>query len=379
MTRPVADFREAARRRLPRLLFDYIDGGSYDEITLRRNVSDMQALALRQRVLRDVSQLSMQTELFGHRMAMPVALAPVGFAGMYARRGEVQAARAAKVAGLPFCLSTLSICSLEEVTAGCAQPIWFQLYMVRDRGFCAALLERAKAAACPVLVLTVDLPIAGARYRDLRSGMSGPRGLRGLLKRATQGMTHLRWLWDVHLRGRPHRFGNIPPEVIRGSALGSFATWIGANFDPTVTWKDLDWVRARWDGPIVIKGVLEAQDAREALSAGANAIVVSNHGGRQLDGVPSSVAVLPRIVEEVGGRVPVLVDGGIRTGLDVLRVLALGAQACLIGRAWAYALGAGGEAAVTEMLTTLRAELAVAMSLTGCTDVRRAGRELLVS
>lgn len=379
MARPVADFREAARRRLPRLLFDYVDGGSYDEITLRRNAADMQALALRQRVMCDVSQLSMQTELFGHRMAMPVALAPVGFAGMYARRGEVQAARAAKAAGLPFCLSTLSICSLEEVTAGCAQPIWFQLYMVRDRGFCAALLQRAKAAACPVLVLTVDLPVAGARYRDLRSGMSGPRGLRGAWKRAMQGMTHPQWLWDVHLRGRPHRFGNIPPEVISGSALGSFATWIGANFDPTVTWKDLEWVRARWDGLIMVKGVLEAQDACEALSAGANAIVVSNHGGRQLDGVPSSVAVLPRIVEEVGGRVPVLVDGGIRSGLDVLRVLALGAQACLIGRAWAYALGAGGEAAVTEMLTTLRAELAVAMSLTGCTDVRRAGRELLVS
>lgn len=379
MARPVADFREAARRRLPRLLFDYMDGGSYDEITLRRNVADMQLLALRQRVLCDVSQLSMQTELFGHRMAMPVALAPVGFAGMYARRGEVQAARAAKAAGLPFCLSTLSICSLEEVTAGCTQPIWLQLYMVRDRGFCAALLERAKAAQCPVLVLTVDLPIAGARYRDLRSGMSGPPGLRGVWKRATQGMTHPRWLWDVQLRGRPHRFGNIPPEVISGSALGSFATWIGANFDPTVTWKDLEWVRARWDRPIVIKGVLEAQDAREAMSAGANAIVVSNHGGRQLDGVPSSVAALPRIVQEVGGRVPVLVDGGIRSGLDVLRVLALGAQACLIGRAWAYALGAGGEAAVTEMLTTLRAELAVAMSLTGCTDVRRAGRELLVS
>jgi L-lactate dehydrogenase (cytochrome) len=379
MARPVADFREAARRRLPRLLFDYIDGGSYDEITLRRNVADMQALALRQRVLCDVSQLSMQTELFGQRMAMPVALAPVGFAGMYARRGEVQAARAAKAAGLPFCLSTLSICSLEEVTSGCAQPIWLQLYMVRDRGFCAALLERAKAARCPVLLLTVDLPIAGARYRDLRSGMSGPPGLRGVWKRATQGMTHPRWLWDVHLRGRPHCFGNIPPEVISGSALGSFANWIGANFDPTVTWKDLEWVRARWAGPIVIKGVLEAQDAREAVAAGANAMVVSNHGGRQLDGVPSSVAVLPRIVDEVSGRVPVLVDGGIRTGLDVLRVLALGAQACLIGRAWAYALGAGGEAAVTEMITTLRAELAVAMSLTGCTDVRRAGPELLVS
>jgi L-lactate dehydrogenase (cytochrome) len=250
--------------------------------------------------------------------------------------------------------------------------------MVRDRGFCEALLKRAKAAGCSVLVLTVDLPIAGARYRDLRSGMSGPPGLRGMWKRAAQGITHPRWLWDVQLHGRPHRFGNIPAEVIGGSGLGSFASWIDANFDPTVTWKDLQWVRAHWDGPIVIKGLLDAQDAREALAAGVNAIVVSNHGGRQLDGVPSGIAALTRIVDEVGGRVPVLMDGGIRSGLDVLRVLALGAQACLIGRAWAYALGAGGEAAVTEMLTTLRSELAVAMSLTGCTDVRRAGRELLV-
>lgn len=379
MARPAADCREQARHKLPRLLFDYIDGGSYDEVTLRRNIADMQALALRQRVLCDISQVSTQVDLFGCRMSMPVALAPIGFAGMYARRGEVQAARAASAAGLPFCLSTLSICSLEEVTAGSEQHTWFQLYMLRDRGFCEALLQRAKAAGCEVLVLTVDLPIAGARYRDLRSGMSGPGGLRGAWLRAAQGLTHPKWLWDVQLRGGPHRFGNIPIDVVSGKGLGSFANWIAANFDPTVTWKDLEWVRARWDGPIVIKGLLDAQDARMAVAAGANAIVVSNHGGRQLDGVPSTIAALPRIVQEIGGQVPVLMDGGIRTGLDVLRALALGAHACLIGRAWAYALGAGGEAAIGEMLATLRSELVVAMSLTGCTDVRRAGRDLLVT
>lgn len=378
MGRPVTDLRQAARRRLPRLLFDYIDGGSYDEITIARNREDLKAIALRQRVLRDISSLATATTLFGQPMSLPLALAPVGFAGMYARRGEVQAARAAHAAGVPFCLSTLSICALEEVVRDSGAAPWFQLYMVRDRGFCEALLQRAKAAGCPVLLLTVDLPVAGARYRDLRSGMSGPGGLKGACMRAWQGATHPAWLWDVQLHGRPHGFGNIPPEVIGEGGVGGFAGWIKANFDPTVTWAELEWLRARWDGPIVIKGLLDRDDARQALAAGVDGIVVSNHGGRQLDGVPSSAAALPPIVDEVGGRVPVLVDGGIRSGLDILRMLALGAQACLVGKAWAYALGAGGQAGVAEMLGTLRAELEVAMSLTGCTDVREAGRHLLV-
>jgi len=378
MARPVSDLREAARRRLPRLLFDYIDGGSYDEITLRRNIDDLKAIALRQRVMTDISTLSMATSLFGQAMSMPLALAPVGFAGMYARRGEVQAARAARAAGVPFCLSTLSICSLEEVVEDSGGPVWFQFYMLRDRGFCQSLIERAKAAGSPVLLLTVDLPVAGARYRDLRSGMSGPTGLKGACMRAWQGATHPRWLWDVRLHGGPHRFGNIPPEVIGEGGVGAFAGWIKTNFDPTVTWKDLDWVRSHWDGPIVIKGLLDPADARAALAAGADGIVVSNHGGRQLDGVPSGIAALPGILDEVGGRVPVLMDGGIRSGLDILRVLATGAQGCLVGKAWAYALGAGGGQGVSEMLTTFKAELEVAMSLTGCTDLGKAGRELLV-
>lgn len=377
MNLPVADCRAAARRRLPRLLFDYIDGGSYDEVTLTRNVRDMQAVTLRQRVMHDVSQLSMETELLGQRFAMPVGLGPVGFSGMYARRGEVQAARAAHAAGLPFCLSTLGICGLEEVSAGCERPIWFQLYLLRDRGFCAAMIERARAAKCPIMVLTVDLPVAGARYRDLRSGMSGPPGAAGLWKRIVQGAFHPRWLWDVWCCGRPHSFGNIPSELIGRGGIGGFSGWVARNFDPGITWKDLDWVRARWSGPIVVKGILDSTDARDAVAAGADAIVVSNHGGRQLDGVSSSIAALPAIADEVGGRVPVLMDGGVRSGLDVLRALASGARACLLGRAWAYALAAGGGAAVASMLATLRAELAVAMTLTGCTDLRHAGRELL--
>lgn len=378
MGRPVVDLREAARRRLPRLLFDYIDGGAYDEVSIRRNRDDLANLALRQRTMTDISALSMRTELFGQPMSMPLALAPVGFSGMYARRGEVQAARAAHAAGVPFCLSTLSICGLEEVVRDGGAPIWFQFYMLRDRGFCASLLQRAQAAGCPVLLMTVDLPIAGARYRDLRSGMSGPDGWRGQWMRLWQGATHPRWSWDVWMRGRPHGFGNLPAEVAAGG-VGGFAKWIKSNFDPTVTWRDIEWVRKYWNGPLVIKGLLDRADARAALDAGVDGIVVSNHGGRQLDGVPSSVAALPAIVDEVAGRVPVLMDGGIRSGLDMLRALALGADACLVGKAWAYALGAGGEAGVTEMLGTLRAELEVAMSLTGCTDVREAGRELLVA
>lgn len=379
MGRPVVDLREAARRRLPRLLFDYIDGGSYAEVTLERNLHDMEALALRQRIMRNIADLTMEVELFGQTMSMPLGLGPVGFAGMYACRGEVQAARAAYRAGIPLCLSTLSICGLEEVVRDAGNPVWFQLYMLRDRGFCGALLERAMAADSPVLVLTVDLPIAGARYRDMRSGMSGPAGWRGTAMRLWQGLSHPSWLWDVQIRGGPHGFGNIPPEVIGTKGLGAFSHWIQTNFDPTVTWKDLEWVRARWNRPILVKGLLDPRDARDAVAAGADGIVVSNHGGRQLDGVPSSIAALPAMLDEVGGRIPVLVDGGIRSGLDVLRALAVGADACLMGKAWAYALAAGGEDTVTEMLETVRSELAVAMSLTGCTDLRQASRELLVS
>ncbi|HEY1414388.1 MAG TPA: L-lactate dehydrogenase [Caulobacteraceae bacterium] len=371
----VADYRLAARSRLPKVLFDYIDGGSYAEATLAANVADLQAVSLRQRVLRDVSKLSMGVELFGQKLAMPVALAPVGIAGMYARRGEIQAARAAEAAGVPFILSTVSVCSIEEVAAA-APPPWFQLYMIRDRGFMDEMLARARAAASPVLVFTVDLPTPGSRYRDARNGMTADT-LVARLAQARDGLTHPGWMWDVWLNGRPHTPGNIARVAPDLKSLTQFWGWIGRNFDPTVTWKDLDWVRERWTGPLVIKGVLDAEDAREAVRLGADGLVVSNHGGRQLDGALSGIAALPAIAEAAGSDLAVLMDGGVRSGLDVLRALALGAKACLIGRAWAYALGGRGESGVTHMLRILRDELRVAMSLTSCVDVREADARLV--
>lgn len=372
----VMDFREAARRNLPRLLFDYIDGGSYDEITLRRNISDLAAIHLRQRVMRDVSTLQLSTEIFGQSFSMPVGLGPVGFSGMYAHRGEVQAARAAHAAGVPFCLSTLSICDVTEVAEKSGKPIWFQLYMIKDRGFMRELLARVRDAGTRVIAFTVDLPVAGARYRDLRTGISAPASVANHIARVWQGVSHPRWLWDVQITGQPLVFGNVA-SAVKSKALGQFAAWIGANFDATLTWKDIGWIRENWNGPIVLKGVLDPEDAREALAAGVDGLVVSNHGGRQLDGARSSIAALPGVVDAVDGRMPVLLDGGIRSGLDVLRALASGASACLLGRAWAYALAANGEAGVAKMLSIVRAELQVAMALTGCTDVRKASRDLL--
>ncbi|HYD88438.1 MAG TPA: L-lactate dehydrogenase [Vitreimonas sp.] len=374
----ISDFRELARRRLPRMFFDYIDGGSYDEITLRRNVSDMQSVALRQRVMRDVSKLSLATELFGRGYSMPVGLGPVGFAGMFARRGETQAARAAARAGVPFCLSTLGICGVDEVAAASSAPIWFQLYMIKDRGVMSELLARAARLECAALVFTLDLPVAGARYRDYRAGMSAPPGVAASVRRAWQGLTHPAWLWDVYVGGGPHAFGNLAGAVKDAKGFGRLAAWVAANFDATLTWADLGWVRERWKGPIIVKGILDAEDAREAVASGVDGLVVSNHGGRQLDGASSSIAALPRVADIVAGRATVLMDGGVRSGLDVLRALASGAQACLLGRAWAYALAAQGEAGVARALEIIRAELAVAMALTGCTDVRAASRDLLV-
>ena len=372
----VSDYRAAARRRLPNVLFEYIDGGSYGEVTLRRNVEDMAALSLRQRVMRDMSSLDTGIQSLGQRFSMPVGLSAVGMAGMYARRGEVQAARAASEAGIPFSLSTVGICSVEEVARSAAPP-WFQLYVLKDRGYMRELVRRAKAAGCPVLVLTVDLPVPGARYRDVRSGFRGLTGLPALANRLWDGLTHLDWAWDVWVHGRPHSLGSVADALQSGTGPGDFLTWIANNFDASVTWSDLDWIRAEWDRPIVIKGVLDPRDARDSVKVGAQGIVVSNHGGRQLDGVRSSSSALPRIVDAVGGDLEVFLDGGVRSGLDVLKALALGAKACFIGRAWAYALGAGGQAAVAKMLGMIRAELEVAMVLTGCASLAGAGRELI--
>lgn len=373
----IHDFREIARRKLPRFLYEYIDGGSYAETTLRRNVEDFQALTVRQRVMRDVSDINLATTLFGQAASLPIALAPIGLAGLYARRGEVQAARAAEAAGVPFTLSTMACCPIEEVRKAVDAPFWLQLYMIRDRAFMSDLLARARAAGVQTLVLTVDLPVHSARHRDVRSGMTGPQGLGVRLGRMIEIMKHPAWAWDVGVCGRPHILGNVASAMPDGAGLAAFTAWVGRNFDPSITWKDLDWIRARWDGSLVIKGVLDPDDARQALTAGAEGLIVSNHGGRQLDGASSSLAALPAVVEAVGGTVPVLMDGGVRSGLDVLKAVALGADGVLLGRAWAFALAARGGRGVSDMLDMLRHEMAVAMALAGQTDVNRLDRSFL--
>ena len=375
----IGDYREAARRRLPHFLFEYFDGGSYAEHTLRANIADLQDIALRQRVLNDVSAIDLSTSLFGQSLSMPVALGPIGLAGIAARRGEVQAARAAAAKGVPFTLSTVSACSLAEVARASPTPFWFQLYMVRDRGFMRALLDEASTAHCPVLVFTVDMPLPGARYRDVRSGLSGAPGLRGQARRIGQAMLRPGWAWDVGVHGRPHQLGNVAPLLGPKSGLEDFLGWMKDNFDPRVTWADLDFVRAHWKGPVVIKGILDADDARHAAEAGVDGIIVSNHGGRQLDGVPSVARALPAIADAVGDRLTLLADGGVRSGLDVVRMLALGAKGVLLGRAWAFALAADGERGVRHILDLIEAEMRVAMALTGVTGVDRIGPEALAA
>jgi L-lactate dehydrogenase (cytochrome) len=372
------DYRELARRRLPPFLFEYIDGGSYAEVTLRRNVADLEAVALRQRVLRDVSRLDLSTDLFGQRLALPVALGPIGLAGMNARRGEVQAARAAEAAGVPFCLSTVSACPLGEVARGVQKPFWFQLYMIRDRAFMRDLLAEARALGCSALVFTVDMPVPGSRYRDYRSGLAGAAGFAGALRRFGQALQHPGWAWDVGVNGRPHSLGNVAPVLGEKSGLEDFFAWMAANFDPSITWTDLEFVRNEWTGPLILKGVLDVADAREAVKLGADGLVVSNHGGRQLDGVPSTTRALPPIADAVGGDITVLADGGVRSGLDVVRMLALGARGVLLGRAWVYALAGGGQAGVAHVLRLIEAEMRVAMALTGATSIAAIDRDSLV-
>ncbi len=373
----ISDYRELARRRLPPFLFEYIDGGSYAEQTLHRNTADLAATALRQRVLRDVSAIDLSADLFGSHYAMPVALAPVGLGGLFARRGEVQAARAAQAAGIPFCLSTVGVCPIAEVKAGAPGEIWFQLYMIRDRAFMVTSLDQATAAGCTKLLFTVDLPMLGARYRDYHSGLVGAPGARGDLRRLGQALLHPHWMWDVGMHGRPHTLGNIWPALGGKAGLKDFFRWSGANLDPAITWRDIDWIRQRWKGQLILKGILDAEDAVAAADAGADGIVVSNHGGRQLDGVISAARALPAIAEAVGDRLTVLADGGIRSGLDVVRMLALGARGVLLGRAWAFALAGNGGAGVAHMLALLRAEMSIAMALTGCVKIQDISRNSL--
>ena len=370
-----ADYRAAAQQFLPPFLFHYIDGGAYAEQTLRRNVDDFAAVALRQRVLKDMSQLDTSIELFGEKLSIPVALSPVGLTGMYRRRGEVQAARAADQHGIPFTMSTVSVCPIEEVAPKIQRPMWFQLYVLKDRGFMQNALERAQAAGCTTLVFTVDMPVPGARYRDAHSGMSGPNAP---LRRYWQAMTHPRWAVDVGLLGRPHDLGNI--SAYRGSPTGlqDYMGYLSANFDPSISWKDLEWIRAFWKGPMVIKGILDPEDAKDAVRFGADGIIVSNHGGRQLDGVLSSARALPAIADAVKGQIKILADSGIRNGLDVVRAIALGADCAMIGRAYIYALAAAGEAGVKHLLELLEKEMRVAMTLTSVARVADITGDLLV-
>lgn len=368
------DYREAAKRKLPRFLFDYLDGGSYAEMTLRNNVSDLSSLALRQRVLKNVADLSLETELFGQKMAMPVGLAPVGLGGMYARRGEVQVARAAKKANIPYIISTVSLCPLEEIVEKSGCDIWFQLYVLKDRGFMKHALERAQALGVTKLVFTVDMPVPGARYRDKHSGMSGDFGP---IRRIVQAMMKPEWAWDVGVMGAPHDLGNVSKYLGKATGLEDYIGWLGANFDPSINWSDLEWIRDMWKGPMIIKGILDPEDAKDAVKFGADGLVVSNHGGRQLDGALSTCKALPAIADAVGDDLTILADSGIRTGLDVVRMLALGAKGVLLGRAYIYALATHGEAGVTNLLGLIEKEMRTAMALTGVKTIAEIDRNLL--
>ncbi|MCP1495579.1 L-lactate dehydrogenase (cytochrome) [Pseudomonas migulae] len=370
-----SDYREAARRKLPRFLFDYIDGGAYAEHTLRANSADLTGISLRQRILKNVETLSLETTLFDQPLAMPIILAPVGLTGMFARRGEVQAVKAAQNKGIPLCLSTVSVCSIEEVATQSRQSIWFQLYVLKDRGFMKNALERAKAAGVKNLVFTVDMPTPGARYRDAHSGMSGPFASS---RRILQAMTKPDWAFNVGLMGRPHDLGNISKYLGKAVTLEDYMGWLANNFDPSISWSDLEWIRDFWQGPMIIKGILDPQDARDAVSFGADGIVVSNHGGRQLDGVLSTTKALPPIMQAVGNDLTVLVDSGIRSGLDVVRMLALGAKGVLLGRSMAYALAADGQRGVENMLDIFAKEMRVAMTLTGVTSIGQIDESTLV-
>ena len=373
----VDDYRALARHRLPRFLFDYLDGGAGAEQTLAANAAAWARLALRQRVLVDVAEVDTACSLFGEACAQPLVLAPVGLAGLMARRGEVQAVRAAHAAGVPFTLSTVGLCGLDEVAAAARAPFWFQLYWLRDRGLVQALLAQAQTAGCRTLVFTVDLPLPGLRHRDTRNGLGVP-GLRVRRQKAAQVVARPGWIWRVALRGRPLRLGSLEAHAPAARDLDAFRAFIDAQFDPRVTWADLAWLRERWPGRLVLKGILDADDARAAVAAGADGIVVSNHGGRQLDGAPASAASLPRIVDAVGADTTVLVDGGIRSGVDVFRALALGARGVMIGRPWIFALAAAGEAGLADLLARWRQELHTTMALAGVNRLDAIGPQHLV-
>ena len=358
----IDDLRTIARRRVPKAFFDYADSGSYGEYTLRANRSDLEAIKLRQRVLVDVSERNLATTVMGKKIAAPLILAPIGLCGMQHGDGEILSARAANEAGIPFTLSTMSVGSIEDVAEGTGKPFWFQLYVIRDREFSKSLMSRALAAKVDTLVLTVDLQVLGQRHKDIKNGLTVPPEFR--IKNVIDIATKPAWLWSI-LKGKSKTFGNISGHVPGMENVNSLAKWTQDQFDPALNWKDVEWIRKYWPGKLVIKGILDIDDAKNAVKMGADAIVVSNHGGRQLDGTSSSIAMLPRVVDAIGGDTDVLFDGGIRSGADIMRALALGAKACLIGRSYIYGLGAFGQAGVAKAIDILEKELSVTMALTG--------------
>ena len=370
------DYRRLAEKRLPRFLFDYIDGGANEEQTMAANISDFGHLYLKQRVMRDVDHIDSSCILSGSAASMPMAIAPIGMAGMMARRGEVLGARAASKAGIPFTTSTVGICPLEEVQTAVTEPIWFQLYMLRDRGLVESLINRAQSVGCNTLVFTVDLAVTGMRHRDSRNGMLGG-GLPGALAKAWQLLTRPRWILDVGLRGKPHDFGNLREAVQFANDLNAFKAFIDSQFDPSVTWEDIAWLRTLWKGKLMVKGVMTGEDARAAVDVGADSVIVSNHGGRQLDGIASSIAKLPEVVAAVGENSEVFVDGGIRNGIDVLKAVALGARGVLIGRPWIWAVAARGEQGLVDLLAVFQQEIKTAMALMGINRIDEITSDML--
>ncbi|MGA7390664.1 MAG: alpha-hydroxy acid oxidase [Pseudolabrys sp.] len=371
----IEDLRVLARRKVPRAFFDYADSGSYSEETLRANRADLEHIKLRQRVMVDVSERSLATTIIGQKVTAPFALAPIGLCGLQHGDGEILSAQAANDAGVPFILSTMSICSIEQVAEATGKPFWFQLYVIRDRGFSKDILARAANAGCNALVLTVDLQVLGQRHRDIKNGMTVPPEIR--LNNVIDIASKPAWAFSI-LRGRSKTFGNLAGHVKGMEGVTSLAQWTNSQFDPALNWNDVEWIKKTWPGKLIIKGILDVEDAKTAVKLGADAIVVSNHGGRQLDGAPSSISALPAVAQAVGSNTEVLFDGGIRTGADMMRALALGARACLIGRAYIYGLGAGGKAGVAKAIDILQKELSVVMALTGTTRVSDIGPQVLV-
>ena len=371
----IEDLRQLARRKVPRAFFDYADSGSYQEDTLRANRADLEAIKLRQRVLVDVSERSLAATVIGQKIASPMILAPVGLTGMQHGDGEILSAHAANDAGIPYTLSTMSICSIEDVAEATGKPFWFQLYVIHDRGFSKDILARAAAVKCNTLVLTVDLQVLGQRHRDIKNGMTVPPEIR--IKNIIDIASKPAWAWSV-LTGKRKTFGNLAGHVKGMDNVNSLGAWIQSQFDPALSWKDVEWIKDIWPGKLILKGILDPEDAKIAVKLGADAIVVSNHGGRQLDGAQSSISALPKVVDAVGPDTEVLFDGGIRTGADIMRALALGARACMIGRAYVYGLGAGGQAGVAKAIEILEKELSVTMALTGINRVADIDGRVLV-